>query len=112
MTSPRFMTFALVFACVYPVAYILIFEFNWAAFTYHSALGEFGIGANKPRTGPAMYWFGWIASAVVLSSALSLLATRFSVISDCRGLNTGAWAIPLAAIAILAGLMVQMYFLR
>lgn len=110
--SRKFGIFAIVFAIAYPIVYIAATEMNWAAFTYHSAIGEFGLGPNKPRNGPAMYWFGWMTTSAV--SAL-VIATIVAYLPDSltrRLPAASAWVVPLVAIVTAAGLMVHMYFTR
>src|SRR5258706_6035934 len=75
MTIPRsFSVFAIVFAVAYAVAYAVSVHNNYALFTYHPALNEFGVGVQKPKDGPAMYWYGWLATAGIVASVAGLLA--------------------------------------
>lgn len=75
MTPPRsFPVFAIVFAAVYAVVYVIAVEKNLALFTYHPAIGEFGVWVEKPRSGPAMYWYGWMATAGVVAFLAGLIA--------------------------------------
>lgn len=75
MTPARaFPVFAIVFAVVFAVAYVIAVEGNYALFTYHPALGEFGAGVEKPKDGPAMYWYGWLATSGIAASIAGLLA--------------------------------------
>src|SRR5262249_9295816 len=58
MTVPRsFPVFAVVFAATFAVAHFVCVNGNYALFTYHPAIYEWGMGAQKPKDGPAMYWF-------------------------------------------------------
>lgn len=110
--SRRFGVFAVVFAIAFPIVYISATELNWAAFTYHSALGQFSLGPNKPIAGPAMYWFGWITTSTI---AAAIVATIVACLPDnlTRRLPAAsAWVVPLAAMVTAAGLMVHMYFTR
>lgn len=66
-TSRSFPVFAIVFAVVYAVAYVIAVEQNFALFTYHPALEEFGFLVEPPREGPAMYWYGWMATAGIIA---------------------------------------------
>ena len=54
-----------VFAAVFAVLYVIAMELNWAVFTYHPRIMEFDIGTQPPRNGPAMYWYGWMTTAVL-----------------------------------------------
>ena len=110
--SRKFGTFAIAFAVAYPIIYIVATEVNLAAFTYHSALGEFGLGPNKARNGPAMYWFGWMTTSAI--GAL-IIATIMAYLPDSLTRKvpaTLAWAVPLAAMVTASGLMINMYFTR
>jgi hypothetical protein len=104
--------FVIVFAIVYPIVYIIATEVNLAAFTYHSALGEFGLGPNKPRNGPAMYWFGWMTTSAIVAFVVAAIATYLPEHLTRRLPATLAWAVPLIAMVTAGGLMINMYFTR
>jgi hypothetical protein len=110
--SHRFGIFAIAFAIAYAVIYVIATEVNLAMFTYHSALGEFGFGPNKPRNGPAMYWFGWIATSTAGAHVVAAIVAYLPDSVTRRLSPTLAWVAPLAAIATTGGLMVRMYFFR
>ena len=77
MTMPRsFPVFAIVFAVAYAVAYAISVHNNYALFTYHPALNEFGVGVQKPKDGPAMYWYGWLATAGIVAFATNAARSR------------------------------------
>ena len=94
MTAARSLpTFTIAFA----ILYLLSVEFNWALFTYHPALEEFGLLAQKPKDGPAMYWYGWIATSAVGAFIIAAAASRVPAGSASRLRSGLAWAVPLAA---------------
>jgi hypothetical protein len=64
-SSRPFLVFFGVFAAAFAVIYVFAMELNWAAFTYHPRLVEFDIGAKPPRSGPAMYWYGWMTTSAL-----------------------------------------------
>ena len=101
-----------VFAIAYPIVYVVATEVNLAAFTYHSALGEFGLGPNKPRNGPAMYWFGWMTTSAISAGILATIAAYLPDSLTRKLPAASAWVVPLAAMVTAAGLMVNMYFTR
>ena len=74
MTPRSFETFAIVFAVVFALAYVVAVEANYALFTYHPALKEWGAGVEKARDGPAMYWFGWLATSGIVATVAGLAA--------------------------------------
>ena len=104
-----FPVFAIVFAVVYVVVYTLAVWKNYALFTYHPAIYEWGFGVQKAKDGPAMYWYGWLATSVIVALVAGLLA---SLVPAARRLWPGlAWLVPLGAILFFAWLL-RGYFLR
>jgi hypothetical protein len=109
--SARTGAFGIVFAVVYALSYLAAVENNWALVTYHPQLAEFGFGVEKPREGPAMYWFGWLATAGIIAgiagAAAALLPERMT-----RLLRPAlTWVVPLCAI-LAFGWLLRAYFLR
>lgn len=101
--------FVIVFAVVYPLAYALAVYKNYALFTYHPALNEFGLGVEKSKDGPAMYWYGWMLTAGLAGLAAAGVA---SFVPAARRLWSGlAWLVPLCAMLFFAWLL-RGYFLR
>jgi hypothetical protein len=87
-----------VFAAAFAVIYLLAVEQNWALFTYHPKLGEWGWLVEPSRSGPPMYWYGWLATSVLgatLASLLSWPLVRRWPIQYWLG-----WAVPLVVIVI------------
>ncbi|MFM2130079.1 MAG: hypothetical protein RL477_1625 [Pseudomonadota bacterium] len=87
---------AVVFAAVWAVAYVVSVELNLAAFTYHPRENLWVWGVSAPRNGPAMYYYGWLATAALAALgatvALQPLLRRIAV-----PLWLG-WAVPLFCI--------------
>jgi hypothetical protein len=112
MTLPRsFPVFAVVFAAAFAVAYLVCVERNYALFTYHPAIYEFGFGAQKPKDGPAMYWFGWLATSGIAAGALALAACWLPESLTRRLWSGWSWAVPLAVMLVFCYLL-RSYFLR
>lgn len=87
-----------VFSIAYAVIYLLAVENNWALFTYHPALEAFGALVQKPIDGgPAMYWYGWLATSALGAFAVAALACVIPAIFSARIWSSLAWAVPLAA---------------
>jgi hypothetical protein len=63
-----------VFAAAFAVIYLLAVQENWALFTYHPKIGEWGWLAQPQKVGPPMYWYGWLATSVLGATATSLLS--------------------------------------
>jgi hypothetical protein len=98
-----------IFAAAFAVIYVVAVEWNWALVTYHPRLGEWDFLAQPAKSGPAMYWYGWIMTAALGAAALSLAALplmrRFT-----PPLWLG-WAIPLLVMVIFVYLF-RGFFLR
>lgn len=113
MTATRKVgVFAIVFAVAYPIIYLICTEMNWAAFTYHAALGRFTAGPTRPIDGPAMYWFGWITTSTVAAAIIAAIVAYLPEDLSRKLPEASAWVVPLAAVVTACGLMVRMYFFR
>lgn len=112
MTPPRSSSaFAIAFAVVYAVVYVVAVEMNYALVTYHPALGEFALGVQPPRDGPAMYWYGWLATAGISATVAGLLA-RLLPESLAQRLWPGwTWVTALAVMLVFCYLL-RGFFLR
>ena len=112
MMPPRsFQVFATAFAVVFVVVYLLAVENNYALFTYHPAVGEFGGGVQPAREGPAMYWYGWLATSGIAASVAGVLAS-FLPASLTRRLSPGwSWVVAAGAIVAFCYLL-RNFFLR
>ena len=94
-TSRRFEVFAIVFATVAPLVYVIAVENNYALITYHPITYSFGFGAQQPGEGPAMYWFGWMATAALAGGGAGLVAGLLPA-ALTRFLRPAlAWLVPL-----------------
>ena len=111
MTSSRFPVFAIVFAVAYAVAYVIAMEKNYALFTYHPALEEFGFLVERPKEGPAMYWYGWMATAGIVALMAGLIACFVPERVTKRLWPGWSWAVPLAVMFVL-GYLLRGYFIR
>jgi hypothetical protein len=101
MTLPRPAAFAIAFACTTAILYIVCIEYNLALVTYHPAIKEFGLLAQAPKRGPAMYWYGWILTSVI-GGGLAGIVACFIPQHWARFLWPGlAWLVPLCGIAYL-----------
>ena len=102
-TSAAFRTFATVFAIATPIIYVTCEMANWPLFTYHPGTDRLNLGwapAVKDE-GPAMYWYGWIATTLLGAGALGLLAVKLPESATRRIPLALVWIAPLAAVPIL-----------
>jgi hypothetical protein len=98
----RFASFAIVFAVAYSIAYVVSVLANFALFTYHPAIGEFGAGVQKGKDGPAMYWYGWLATSVIVASIAGVLVALLPGSATRRLWPRLTWLVALVAMAVLA----------
>ena len=102
--------FVIVFAVVYAIAYVVSVLNNYALFTYHPAIAEFGAGVQKGKDGPAMYWYGWMATSG-FTAALTAAAAAMIPESVTRRLGPGAiLVVTLLAMAVFAYDLRQFFF--
>ena len=75
--SATFKTFAIACALTAPVLYVLCDIFGLPLFTYHPATNrvDFGWAPGRSGEGPAMYWYGWVATMLIACTVLGWLAT-------------------------------------
>lgn len=109
--SPRFATFAIVFAAAYSLIYVFAVEQNWALFTYHPATNTFAPLTGKAPAGPSMYWYGWMSTAALGAAAIAALVSLLPPAVTRRIPFCFAWAVPLCVIVVFAFLL-RGFFLR
>jgi len=78
--------FGIVFAVVFAIVYVIAVEKNIAMFTYHPAIGEFDLGTKPSRDGPAMYWYGWLATSGIVAFVAAFAAALLP-----QGLTKRLW---------------------
>ena len=102
-TSSKFMTFAVTFAVVGTLTYLLCLHFNWPIFTYHPAVNRFewGWGPSRSGEGPAMYWYGWTASTLVVGALFGFLATLLPEAMTKKIPIMLVWLLPILAVPYL-----------
>lgn len=104
-------TFAILFAVAFAVLYLLAVEYNWALFTFHPALEEWGWFAEKTKDGPAMYWYGWTATAAIGALFIATLASWLPVAITERIGPMWSWLIP-SLVMINFAYLLRKFFLR
>ena len=110
--NPRSLPFlAIVFAVSYTVVYLVAVWNNYALFTYHPAIYEIDWGVQKPRDGPAMYWFGWMSTAALGALATCLLALLIPERVTQRLWSGWTWVVP-TIVLLLFVFLNRNYFLR
>ena len=112
MSAPRSTGFLpLVFGVAYALAYVTAVWKNVALFTYHPIAGTVGFGVEKPQDGPAMYWFGWMATAAIVAFGACAIAALIPSRYASRPPTAWGWAVPVAVLVFFTYLL-RGYFLR
>jgi len=103
-----------VFSIAFAVLYVLAMANNWALFTYLARAREFHwlvTVPTTPRMGPAMYWYGWLATSAIGALIVSAVASLLRAERAAQLWRLLTWAVPLAAIAALLFLL-RGWFIR
>ena len=83
--------FSLLFGAVY---YACVYKVDWALFYYYPETNAFYLRAH-PDDGPAVLWYGWMATSALVSIPLALIVPRR--IAD-RLWNGLLWLVPIGTV--------------
>ncbi len=102
-SSSRFCAFALVFGIGFALLYVLCDMAKLPMFTYHPGTDriDWGYAAARRDEGPAMYWYGWLATSALGASILGVLAAGLSENIRSKIPLALAWVVPLFLLPIL-----------
>ena len=97
---PSMARFVVAFAVAYAILYVLSVQYNLALFTYHAATEEFHFFVKPTSDGPAMYWYGWLATSGLGASAIATLVVSLPAIRRHRVWHGYAWSVPLTVMVV------------
>ncbi|MBX9739579.1 MAG: hypothetical protein K2X62_05895 [Beijerinckiaceae bacterium] len=97
------------FSAAFALIYVLAEQANIALVTYHPRINDWDAWTQPARSGPAMYWFGWIGTAFLGATLASVASLPFS--SRMKGVAWIGWVVPLLVILAFFYLM-RGFFLR
>jgi len=80
----------MVFSLAAATGYTLAYYFDWPLFVYDIAEGQLRFFAHAPN-GPAILWYGWIATAVIAGAAAALVTPARLI---ARALPDLLWLLP------------------
>jgi hypothetical protein len=100
-----------VFSIAFAAIYIASVYWNLALFTYHPQLVQWGPLVQAPKQGPAMYWYGWLATSTFGAGAIAALSLALPAKPLERVCAILIWLVPLAMIATITYIL-RGYFLR
>ena len=102
-TSSRFGAFALVFGICFAILYVVCDMAALPMFTYHPGTGRIDLGfARAVRDeGPAMYWYGWLATSALGAAILGGLAALLPGQIRSKIPLALAWVVPAVLLPVL-----------
>lgn len=72
----RFLS-ARAFTLFFGIGYALTIYFNWPLFRYYPLINRFTLADLPGREqGPAMSWYGWIATAAIIGAVAALVIPK------------------------------------
>ena len=76
-SATRTRTFAFTFGIAFTLLYTVYERLNWPLFTWQPAVGKMYFWLHRPLSGegPPMYWYGWIALAILSALVVGWVAT-------------------------------------
>ena len=111
MTGRSVPMFVITFAVAYAVLYVVSVEYNLALFTYHPVTEEFHFLVKPASEGPAMYWYGWMATSGLSAFAIATLVSWLPKVPTNRLWSNCSWSVPLAVMVIFVYIL-RRYFIR
>jgi hypothetical protein len=103
----------IIFSAAYAVLYLGAMYYNLALFTYYPAAKQFYplVPATPQARGPAMFWYGWIATAALGALALSVLSLAVPARWEMRVWPGWSWLAPIAVFLTLI-VILRAWFIR
>jgi hypothetical protein len=106
IASRAFPAFAIGFALYYAPGYAFTganSSFSWPLFTYFPAVDQWnwGLVPGNDNIGPPMWWYGWIASGVLVGLVFAAIAMLLPAKSTEKPWSVAIWAVPLVMFVFL-----------
>jgi hypothetical protein len=99
-TSAKFKTFVITFGIVCPLLYLVCLFWNLPLLTFHPATNRIALGWEAARSGegPAMYWYGWTLTVILVGGILSFIAALLPESLTRKIPLALVWILPIVAI--------------
>jgi hypothetical protein len=112
VSSDKLKTFVVTVAIVGTLVYSICLFFNLPIFTYHPAVNRFewGYGPSRSGEGPAMYWYGWTATTLIVAPLIGFLATLLPESMAKKIPLILVWLLPILAVPYLIWDLRQWWF--
>jgi len=86
-----------IFTLLFGPLYVICFYVDIALFRYYPETAEFHWRMTQ-NAGPAILWYGWLATAALASAAVAVIVPRAVTARLRRG---WAWLVPAAVIVVI-----------
>jgi hypothetical protein len=102
-SSSHWGTFTLVFGICFAILYVVCDMAAWPLFTYHPGTDRIDLGYASARRdeGPAMYWYGWLASSALGATTLGGLSALLPEKIRGKIPLALAWVVPVMLLPVL-----------
>ena len=100
-----------IFGIAFAVLYVVVLYNDLPLVTYHPALGQWEWWRAAPKGGPAMYWYGLVATSAIGAAVVAAIAAVLPAQWIGRLWSGWTWVIPTGAIVIIAYIL-RGYFFR
>ncbi len=99
----RSRTFATVFSVSFSLTYVLADLYKGPFFSYYPAthLVTLGWTPSTGDDGPAMYWYGWLLSSLIVALTVSVISSIAPLSFIRRIPSSIAWMVPVALIPVM-----------
>jgi hypothetical protein len=106
IAARAFPAFAIGFALFYAPGYAFTGNtsmVSWPLFTYFPAIDQWKwlLVTGNDNSGPPMWWYGWIASAVIVGLVFALISLALPERAIRNVLATLVWIVPICAFIFL-----------
>ncbi len=103
VASSRLRTFTLAFGICFAILYVICDMAALPLFTYHPGTDRIDFGYTPARRdeGPAMYWYGWIATSALGALVLGLVVAMLPEKIGRRIPLALAWIVPIVLLPAL-----------
>lgn len=94
-----------VFGAVFAIVYAIVLYYNWALFTYNPRPGTWTWGATAPTSGPAMYWYGVVATSFIVTLVITAIIALIPEKIRARTWSGFTWLLPAGSMVFFVWLL-------